>query len=257
MGVFSVVRRAIADSLDVGLALLVVLVEWGITYAFMDVLSNLFAQVISPLLVGASFSYAFIQHFVSAVLHFFFQPLNFFILLVYALLQLYLFMLVMSWIGKRRIGEPSNPFAAAFHRLLAALFLFIIVYAPVYVLVFLIPAVPAGWVSFLFWTALLLFIFYLPIVLPSFAALATDRPKISEALQHGVFVGKHRYWTILIGLFLASLIIFAVELFFSWLYNLWPNVWFGYFLYALAMAIYVVLPVAVVVETYITDVHGE
>ncbi len=257
MGVFSVVRRAIADSLDVGLVLLVVLVEWGITYAFMDVLSNLFAQVISPLLVNMSFSYAFVQHLVSAVIRFFFQPMNFFILLVYALLQLYVFMLVMSWIGKRRIGEPSNPFAAALHRLLAAFFLFVIVYAPIYALVLLIPAVPAGWVPFLFWFAILLYVFYLPVVLPPFAALATDRPKMSEALQHGVFVGKHRYWTILIGLFLASVIIFAVELFSSWLYTLWPNMWFGYFLYALAMAIYVVLPVAVVVETYITDVHGE
>ncbi|NPA76270.1 MAG: hypothetical protein GXN93_00765 [Candidatus Diapherotrites archaeon] len=257
MGVFAVVRRAVSDSLDLGLALLVVLVEWGITYAFMDVLTNLFSQVISPLLVSPSFSYAFLQTMVSAIISFLFQPTNLLILLVYGFLQLYLFMLVISWIGRRRTGQPSNPFAAAFHRLLSAFVLFLIVYAPIYLLVLLIPVVPAGWVPYLFWATLFLYVFYLPIVLPSFAALGIDQPRISDALRHGTFVGKRHYWTIIFGLIFAAVILLAVEFVFSDLFRIWPNVFFGYFLYALAMALYVVLPVAVITETYILDVHGE
>ncbi len=257
MGVFAVLQRAVSDSFDVGLLLLVVLMQWGITYAFMDVFVKMFSSIVFPIILSGTVSYSTIQSFVGATMHFFAQPSNAVVMIVYGLLEMYLLLLVFSWIGKRRMGVPENPFSVAARRLIPAIIMFIIVYSPIYLLLFAIPAVPAGAVPFIFWTVVLLAVFYIPFILPCFAAIAMDRTSVSDAIRHGTFVGGRRYFTILAGLVLAVLVVAAVGYVFTRLYQVFPNVLFGYILYAIETAVYVILPVAVVAEVYVADVAGE
>ena len=253
MGVF---RRVLSDGADIGLLVLVVLFMYGLFYAFGSVLSEVHTTYALGLLASPDPIVSLRGIFLES-LSILSDPLVLLSMIIYGVLLLYLSLVVIGWISKRRISYPENPFKRALSVLVPSVILGIIVSAPVFLLfspVILLSSNVMAVIVFLlvFFVVLLV---YVPVVFPSVVSLVVDSDSVSGALRNGVLVGRRRWLRIVLYLLGVSLVSSVILYVFGILSLFFP--WAQDFLFVLYQAISFVLPLAVFAEVYIADAHGE
>ncbi len=253
MGVF---KRVLADSLDLGLLVLVVLFLYGLFYAFGSVLSSVQSSYILTILSSPDPLLA-IRPALASALSSLSDPLTLLSMLLYGILLTYLSLVVIGWIGKRRTGYPENPFKRAVSVIVPFIILGIIVFSPVALLLTLMLYFSSNTVVlivlFVLFTIFLLI--YTPIVAPSMVSLVLDADSVSKALRNGVLVGRRRWiWIILytIGVAVITSILLAI---FGYLAALFPAA--ADPLLVLYQSFSFILPLAVLTEVYVEDAFGE
>jgi len=251
----AVFRRVLFDGADLGLLVLTVLFMYGLFYAFGSVLSDLYSAyllgVISspdPLVSLRSLFYDSISTLS--------EPLTLLSMFVYGILLLYLSLVVVGWIGKRRISCPENPFKRAVDVLIPAAILSIILLAPLSLLFSIILLLSSNTTVLI--VALSLFflvsLVYSTVVSPSIASLVIDSDSVSQALRNGVLVGRRRWFSILLHMFGVSLVTTVLLYLFGIAALALP--WTSDFLLVLYQAVAFILPLAVITEVYVSDAHG-
>ena len=243
------------DGTDVGLLVLTILFMSGLFYAFGPVLSDVYSTYLlgvlsspDPLVSMRSLFYDSISSFS--------EPMALLSMFVYGILLLYLSLVVIGWIGKRRISYPGNPFKRAVDVLIPAVILNIILLAPISLLFSIVlllssntPVLIAALSVFF-----LVFFVYSTIVSPSIASLVVDSDSVSQALRNGILVGRRRWLAILLYMFGLSFVTTVLLHIFGVFALVTP--WTADFLLVLYQAINFILPLAVLTEVYVSDAHG-
>jgi len=253
MGLF---KRVLADAADVGLLVLVILFLYGLFYAFGSVLAKVQAAYTLTILASPDPLLA-LRPALSEALAALSDPLLLLSMLIYGILLTYLSLVVIGWIGKKRIGYPENPFKRAVEVLVPFVILGIIVFAPIVLLFSLLiyfSSVPS-----LFTVLFILFIFFLlvytPIVAPSMVSLVLDADSVSKALRNGLLVGR-RHWVRIILYMVAVSVVTSIVLYVFGIVAMYLPA-LSDFLLVLYQAISFIMPLAVLTEIYVADTHGE
>lgn len=252
----AVFKRVLADGADIGLLVLVVLFLYGLFYAFGSVLSELQASYMLSILASAdpllSMRTAFYDAFSTLS-----NPLVFLSVLIYGVLLTYLSLVVIGWIGKKRIAYPENPFKRAVEVLISFIILCVIVFAPVSLFFSMLLWFSSNVtiLAIMFVLFLVFLLVYTPIVAPSIVALVLDSDSVSKALRNGVLVGRRHWLTIILYMIGVAVITSILLYLFSMIAAVVP--WASDPLLILYQAISFILPLAVLTEIYVADAHGE
>ncbi len=249
-------KRVLADAADVGLLVLVILFLYGLFYAFGSVLSSVQSAYVLTILSSSNPILSMRPAFYDA-LSSLSDPLTLLSMLIYGILLTYLSLVVIGWIGKKRIGYPENPFKRAVEAIIPFIILGIVVFAPI-LLLFSLMLYFSSNVTLLvtFFVLFLVFLLvYVPIVSPSMVSLVLDADSVSKALRNGVLVGRRRWIRILIYMFGVAVVTSLFLYLFNAIAMYFPPL--SDFLLVLYQAISFVLPLAVLTEVYVADTYGE
>ena len=249
-------KRVLADAADVGLLVLVVLFLYGLFYAFGSVLASVQSAYTLTILSSSDPLLSMRPAFYDA-LSSLSDPLTLLSMLLYGILLTYLSLVVIGWIGKKRIGYPENPFQRAVEVIVPFIILGIIVFAPILLFLSLLFYFSSS-ISLLIFFFILFLVFllvYTPIVAPSMVSLVLDADSVSKALRNGVLVGRRRWIRIILYMIGVAIVTSIIMYLFGLIAMYVPAL--SDFLLVLYQAISFVLPLAVLTEVYVADTHGE
>jgi len=249
-------KRVLADAADVGLLVLVVLFLYGLFYAFGSVLTSVQSAYTLTILSSPDPLLSMRPAFYDA-LSSLSDPLTLLSMILYGILLTYLSLVVIGWIGKKRIGYPENPFKRAVEVIVPFIILGIIVFAPILLLLSLLFYFSSNVSLLMFFFVLFLafLLVYTPIVAPSMVSLVLDADSVSKALRNGVLVGRRRWIRIILYMIGAAIVTSVVMYLFRLIATYVPAL--SDFLLVLYQAISFILPLAVLTEVYVADTHGE